>query len=322
VDSVGIVFMALVDVIIPVFNTPHRFLTVALDSLRAQTLSDWKAWVINDGSDRQYTAELEESLRAYGDPRIQYLYSDHKGPAGSRNVGIVEGRAPYVALLDSDDCWLPHHLSRQVALLEANREIALVHGHCDVIDPAGQLVHSPPPKTGLNALSNARLFADMLRENFVSASSVVLRRSALEQVGGFDASFPCLVDKELWLRLLNAGARFHYDPEIVFRYRVHPQNISKNTDLLLATRRRIIQKAESLLKDAAPLADIDWPTLKREMISHMYSEAADGYLARGEYGRALKYSSPFYAGVSRRSCALFLRSLYRSLAGRGRPGKA
>jgi len=314
--------MALVDVIIPVFNTPRRFLTVALDSLRAQTFSDWKAWVINDGSDKQYTVELEETLRAYGDPRIHYLYSDHKGPAGSRNVGIVEGRAPYVALLDSDDVWMPHHLSRQVAFLEANAEIALVHGHCDVIDPAGRLVGSPTLKTRLNGLSTARLFADMLRENFVSASSVVVRRSVLEQVGGFDATFPCLVDKELWLRLLKIGARFYCDPEIVYRYRVHPQNISKNTDLLLATRRRIIDKAESLLKADGPLAGIDWPALKREMISHMYREAADGYLARGEYGRALRYSSPFYAGVSRRSCGLFLRSLYRSLAGRRKPGKA
>jgi hypothetical protein len=217
---------------------------------------------------------------------------------------------------------MPHHLSRQVALLEANAEIALVHCHCDVIDPAGQRIHSPPPKTGLNNVSTARLFAEMLRENFVSASSVVLRRSVLEQVGGFDATFPCLVDKELWLRLLKIGARFHYDPEIVFHYRVHPQNISKNTDVLLATRRRIIDKAEGLLEGNVLLAQSDWPTLKREMVSHMYIEAADGYLARGEYGRALKYSSPFYAGASRRSCALFLRSLYRLLSGRRKPGKA
>ncbi len=314
--------MALVDVIIPVFNTPHRFLTVALDSLRAQTFSDWKAWVINDGSDKQYTVELEETLRAYGDPRIRYLYSDHKGPAGSRNVGIVEGRAPYVALLDSDDSWMLHHLSRQVALLEANVEIALVHGHGDVIDPAGRRIHSPPLKTGLNGLSTARLFTVMLRENFVSASSVVLRRSVLEQAGGFDATFPCLVDKELWLRLLKAGARFYYDPEIVFQYRVHPQNISKNTDLLLATRRRIIDKVEGLLQGNPLLTDVDWPTLKREMVCHMYREAADAYLARGEFRRALKYSSPFYAGVSRGSCVLFLRALYRSLTGRGNPAKA
>jgi hypothetical protein len=155
----------------------------------------------------------------------------------------------------------------------------------------------------------------MLRENFVSASSVVLRRNVLERVGGFDATFPCLVDKELWLRLLGVRAKFHYDPEMVFQYRIHPQNISKKTDLLLATRRRIIDKVEGLVQQGdALLADIDWPTLKREMVCHMHREAADGYLARGEYSQALKYSSPWYAGVSRGSCMLFLRSLYRSLA--------
>lgn len=307
--------MALVDVIIPVFNTPHRFLTVALDSLRAQTFADWNAWIINDASDAAYTEKLEETLKAYADPRFHYLYSDHKGPAGSRNVGIVEGKAPYVAFLDSDDCWKPDLLARHVATLEGDAGIVLVHGHYEKIDADGRRYGSAPPREGLNDLSVPRLFATMLRENFVATSSVVLRRSSLEQVGCFDDTFPCLVDKELWLRLLNAGARFHYDPGIVFQYRVHSQNISKKTDLLLATRRRIIDKAERIVQENSSFAFMDWPRQKREMEYHMNREAAAVYLERGEFARALKYSSPFHAGLSRESCLLFVRSLYRSLRG-------
>jgi len=307
--------MARVDVIIPVFNTPHRFLTVALDSLRAQTLPDWNAWIINDASDAAYTVKLEETLRAYADPRFHYLYSDHKGPAGSRNVGIVEGKAPYVAFLDSDDCWMPELLERHVAALEGDAGIVLVHGHYEQIDADGKRCGSVPPRQGLNDLSVPQLFATMLRENFVATSSVVLRRSSLEQVGCFDESFPCLVDKELWLRLLNIGARFHYDPEIVFHYRVHSQNISKKTDLLLATRRRIIDKAERIVRENSSLAGIDWPGQKKEMEHHMNREAAAVYLERGEFVRALKHSSPLHAGLSRASCLLFARSLYRSLRG-------
>lgn len=307
--------MAIVDVITPVFNTPLHFLMAALNSLRAQTFSNWEAWIINDASDELYTVQLEDTLQSYADPRIHYLYTDHKGPAGSRNVGIVNGQAPYVALLDSDDCWMSHHLSRQVALLQADAELALAHGNFEVINAEGHLLYSVPPKVELNTLSPGKLFADMLRENFVAASSVVMQRNILEHVGGFNDTFPCLVDKELWLRLLNAGYKFYYGPEIVFQYRVHSQNISKKTDLLLNTRRRIVDEVESFVRGNALFSDIDWPALKREMVCHMHREAANAYFARGEYGRSLKYSSPFYAGVSRDSCLLFLKSLYRSAIG-------
>lgn len=313
--------MAFVDVIIPVFNTPFHFLMAALSSLRAQTFSDWEAWIINDGSDTPYTVQLVNTLQSYFDSRIHYLYTEHKGPAGSRNVGIVKGKALYVALLDSDDCWMPHHLSRQVAFLEADAELALVHGHCEVIDAEGQQLYSAPLKAELNNLPLAKLFTAMLRENFIAASSVVMRRNMLEQVGGFNDTFPCLVDKELWLRLLNAGAKFYYDPEVVFQYRVHSQNISKKTDLLLATRRRIINEAEAFVRSNALFSDVDWPALKREMVCHMRREAADAYFTQGEYGRSLKYSSPFYVGMSRDSYSLFLKSLYRSLTSWGNSGK-
>lgn len=314
--------MTIVDVITPVFNTPLHFLVAALNSLRAQTLSDWEAWIINDASDIMYTVQLVETLQSYADSRIHYLYTEHKGPAGSRNVGIINGKAPYVALLDSDDCWMPHHLSRQVAFLETDAELALVHGRCEVINEEGQRLYSNPPKAELNNLLPAKLFTAMLRENFIAASSVVIRRNILEKVGGFDDTFPCLVDKELWLRLLNAGAKFYYDPDVVFQYRVHSKNISKKTDLLLATRRRIINEVDDFARSNALFLDVDWPALRQEMVYHMHREAADAYLARGEYGQSLKYSSPFYAGVSRDSCLLFLRSLYLSLISWGNSGKS
>ena len=314
--------MAIVDVITPVFNTPLHFLMTALNSLCAQTFSDWEAWIINDASDESYTVQLVETLQSYADPRIHYLYTEHKGPAGSRNVGIVKGKAPYVALLDSDDCWMSHHLSRQVALLQTDAEFALVHGHGEVIDAEGRRLYSALPKLELNGLNPGKFFVAMLKENFVAASSVVMRRDVLEKVGGFDATFPCLVDKELWLRLLNAGAKFYYDPEVVFQYRVHSQNISKKTDLLLATRRRIISEVEGFMRSNTLFSDIDWPALRREMVCHMHREAADAYFARGEYGRSLKHSSLFYSGLSRDSCWLFLRSLYRFLTNWENTGKA
>lgn len=305
--------MSRVDVIVPVYNTPLHFLDEALASLAAQDLTDWTAWIINDGSAPDYTARLRQSLDARKDPRIVYLDSDHKGPAGSRNVGLVEGTAPYVALLDSDDCWLPGHLARQVARLEADPAITLVHGHSRIIDSDGKPHASQLPLIGLNELSVRDCFLRMLGQNFINASSVVVRRRALAEVGYFDGTFPCLVDKELWMRLLDKGAKFFYDADVVLLYRVHPHNISKNTDLLLATRRRIIEKAAGFVKSNPAFADIDWPATQAFMTRHMHREAAEGYYRQGRYGEAMRYASPGYAGFSLRSSMLMLRSMFGSV---------
>src|SRR5262245_19477619 len=109
--------MAKVDVIVPVYNTKLSYLRDALDSLVAQTMGGWHAWVVDDGSDEAYGVELKALLQSYGDARFTYLYSDHKGATGSRNVAMARGSAEYIALLDSDDVWLPHHLAQQVGAL-------------------------------------------------------------------------------------------------------------------------------------------------------------------------------------------------------------
>lgn len=309
--------MALVDVIIPVFNTRLQFVVAALSSLREQTFSDWKSWVIDDGSDAEYGIKLAETLRSFDDRRIEYLYSDHQGISASRNVAIMKGRAPYIAFLDSDDCWMPDHLSNHVKILDANDAITLTHGHFSIIDSDGQTLKSKPAVEGLNSLNFSQCFVRMLIENFVAFSSVVVRRSAVEQIEGFDGTFPCLSDKVFLLRLLNAGAKFHHDPAAALQYRVHPQNISKKTDLLFTTRRRLIDLAEKFIQSNPLLGDIDWPSLKKEMERHRYKEAAEAHFAQHRYTEALKYGSPLHSGLSRRSCMLFLRSLARSIASPG-----
>lgn len=155
----------------------------------------------------------------------------------------------------------------------------------------------------------------MLRENFVNASSVVVRRSALARAGNFDASFPCLVDKELWLRLLKDGARFRYDTEVVLLYRVHAQNISKKTDLLLDTQRRIVAKAEAIVAGNPAYTSIEWRKLKKAMERHMYLEAAEVHFDQKRFRVALKYSSPRYSGLSAHTVKLMLRSFARLLIG-------
>jgi glycosyltransferase involved in cell wall biosynthesis len=285
-----------VDVITPVYNTPLGFVREALESLRAQTVSSWVVWVIDDGSAPDYARALQSLLAEFNDPRLQYLAVEHAGPSGSRNRGLERGSAPYVAFLDSDDAWLPTHLDRQLSLLDAQPGFTLVHGHSEIIDEHSQITARPAAVKGLNTLDAAQCFERMARSNFINASSVVTRRNLLEQVKFFDPSFPCLVDKELWMRMLAAGARFHHDETVVLRYRVHSGNISKKTDLLLATRLRVVELAERLIRTTPAYSGIDWPRLKRDMLQHLHTEAAHGFFGLKRYADAAHHASPSKAG--------------------------
>lgn len=305
--------MVLVDVIVPVFNTKMEYLLQAIDGLRKQTLTDWAAWIVDDGSDEAYGNQLRSLLTSYDDVRFNHLYTQHKGATGSRNVAIKQGCAPYIALLDSDDFWLPEHLAQMVACLERDEKISLAHGHYQIIDSQGLPLETASPIPGLNELDVSQTFARMLKGNFIGASTVVVRRKLVSQVDGFDASLQSLGDKDLWLRMLSVGAKFHYIPEVSVHYRVHPGNVSHKTDLLFATRHRIIEKAAALIRENELFTKLDWPAIKAEMTRHMYREATEVHFSQGRFAMALRYGVPWNSGISIRLCSILLRSAFRIL---------
>ena len=305
--------MSKVDVIIPFFNTPIIYVRAAIDSLLAQTVKDWEAIIIDDASSPANAGEMRSLLDSYKDIRFTLIRTDHKGPAGSRNAGIEISNSPLIAFLDSDDIWYPEKLARQIAALEANTDVGLVHGNYQFVNADGSPIRTDMAKGFLNGLSSVDLFAEMLKENYVATSSVVLRRQLGAQVGFFDNSFPCIVDKDLWLRLLSQGCLFWYDSAVLIDYRMHSSNISKRVDILRSTRIKLISKVDELIKANPSLQAVGWKPLKKQMIRHTYIEASEGYLEKNDYREALRYSLPHYSGLSLRAGFLAARSLYRWL---------
>ena len=93
--------MSQVDVVIPVYNTPIRYVRDALNSVSQQSFEDWTTIVVNDGSAADYSLELESLIEEFAERRIRYLRSENRGLAAARNLGISSGKAPFVALLAS-----------------------------------------------------------------------------------------------------------------------------------------------------------------------------------------------------------------------------
>lgn len=187
----------LVSVVIPVYQASE--LRAALDSVFAQTFSDYEVVVINDGSPE--TQDLERTVASYGG-RVHYFKQENRGPSGARNAGIRQARGKYVALLDSDDFWFPKHLEKQVALLREDATLGLVYSDRILIEDGesiGNAFRFMPQTSPVT-------FEALLKEECVIAtSSVVASREAMVDAGLFDEGLTRCEDFDLWARMAFRG---------------------------------------------------------------------------------------------------------------------
>ena len=225
---------AKVSVIIPAYQSV-AYITQALNSVFRQTFTDIEVIVVNDGSPE--TDSLERVLGFY-DSRIVYLKQENRGPSGARNTGILQASGKYVAFLDSDDYWLPHHLESQVALLESDPSLGLAYADCILLKddvPFGTIFNLEPqswPVT-IEALLQLRCTP--------GTSSVVATRDAVISAGLFDETMRRCEDFDLWLRMALLGCRMDYRcaPQVCHR---RNNGLSANRLLMKESCREIYEK--------------------------------------------------------------------------------
>jgi len=180
-----------VSVVIPVYNRLGELLR-AIDSVLTQTYRNFELIVVDDGSTRDLS-RIMERVEAAG----QYWISTvHAGVSAARNIGIRSARGRYVALLDSDDRWLPRKLERQLAYFESHPELRIAQ--ClETWHRGGQRVN---PKL-IHAMPEGDAFLSCLRLCCISPSAVILDRQLFSEFGLFDELLPACEDYDLWLRI-------------------------------------------------------------------------------------------------------------------------
>jgi glycosyltransferase involved in cell wall biosynthesis len=254
-----------VSVIIPAYQVAP-FIAETLDSVFAQTLTDFEVIVVNDGSPD--TDELERALTPYSD-RICYIRQENAGAGAARNRGVREAHGEFIAFLDGDDLWLSDYLGKQLKFArEGNYDLvyadALLFGESPV---AGKTYMQTAPSEG------PVTFVSLLRNDCnVITSGVVARRCAIIEAGLFDESLRNAQDFEMWTRMAKRGARLAYQRKVLLRYRCRDgslsgdemnrlkreirvyQHIAKNYDLTDAEQAELSHKME-LQQAAVALAD-------------------------------------------------------------------
>ena len=199
----------------------ERYLREAIDSIYAQTYQDWEI-IFWDNLSVDASASIAQSY----DGRLRYFRGEKNVPLGSaRNLALREVTAPYIGFLDVDDQWLPEKLALQVAMLDANPALGLVHGDSEILDE----------RTGKTTLffrnlghrpQRGHIFPYLLRNNAICMPTVVLRKEVLAGLDHwFDERFEIYPDFDLFRRIAYQWQCDYVDAPVAI-YRVHPASSS------------------------------------------------------------------------------------------------
>lgn len=229
-----------VSVIIPTYNRAN-LVGKAIKSVLSQTYQDFEIIVIDDGS----TDNTEETVKSFNNFKIRYIcHSDNRGISAARNTGIRASRGEYIALLDSDDEWLPEKLDKQIKILQDGPpELGVVYSDLLYIDENGK---------NMNKLRNPKkegyIYEDLLGENCIGPpSTLLIRKECFHKVGLFDDLVNGMEDWDLSIRIAKYY-RFSHIKIPLMKYRLHSNQISKNLRVKNIAAKRILVKYASELE--------------------------------------------------------------------------
>ena len=228
-----------VSIIIPAYNAAP-FIGETLESVFAQTFTDYEVILINDGSP---DAEVFERAIAPYRARLTYISQENRGASAARNAGLKAAQGEFVAFLDADDIWLPDYLAEQITFIRRH-DVDLVGADAMVFDETGQNSHSY-----MNALGNDRsetslvTFEALVRgEQNLITSGVVSRREAVVTSGVFDESLRNAQDFDLWIRMLLGGALIAFQRKTLLRYRNREGSLSGDSVNRINRELRVYRK--------------------------------------------------------------------------------
>jgi glycosyltransferase involved in cell wall biosynthesis len=222
--------LPVISVIIPVYNG-EQYLQQTIDSVKAQTFSDWELIAVNDGSTDNTAALLKTA--AEEDSRIVVLSQENAGMGKARNSAIAVSRGQYLAFVDADDLWQPLKLEKQLqAITSTGADLIYTSGHTFSGSPTNTIKYWQVPP-GMHSYTD--FFVRQLYGFTVPVLSVLVRKDKVLEVGGFveDKKAHLAADYQLWLKLMDRNALFYGIDESLFLYRVHDKQSTAGNSLAL-----------------------------------------------------------------------------------------
>lgn len=217
-----------VSIVVPTYNR-SAIVRRAVESVLAQTFGDLEIIVVDDGS----TDDTRDALAGYGE-RVRYVHQENRGPAAARNHGMQEARGEFIGFLDSDDAYLPGNVAAHLRRFDEVPEAGLVYCGIEVLDQHGNPVKEVLPDPRDRGFVLERL----IRYNFITSSTVLMRRAAMEFAGPMSTRLWFAEDWYYWLRV---ASRFpiEFVDEVLVRYQRSAVSLSHGTAIPTVVERNL-----------------------------------------------------------------------------------
>ena len=265
----------LVSVIIPAYNQA-RFLKSAINSVLAQTYTNWECIVVDDGS----TDNTSDLVHRFNHPKIKYIYQRNSGLSAARNTGLLASKGEFITFLDSDDCFTPQKIELLMNVMENRPDFALVAGTAALIDENGNPINRKF-ETKLPKNSFELVFGNPLH-----VGSILLRREWYIKTGLFDINLKSYEDWDYWLRLVLAGGKLESINKTVSFYRFHTSQMTRNSQQMTEASFAVLKK---IFDD--PNLPLEWQPLKNKAFSFSYLRATANAYLNEDYKNAKVYLS-------------------------------
>ena len=250
-----------ISVVLPVYDG-ERYVAEAVESILVQTFRDFELLIVDDGS-KDGSLEI---LRDYAgrDPRVRLTSRPNAGLVPTLNEMLARARGEFIARMDADDVALPERFARELAYLRTHPECLAVGSAVDWIDPEGELLKRHVPPLGHDEIDAAHLRS---REAEICHPSVLVRASAFERVGLYDAALDGAEDLDLWLRMAEVGKLANL-AEPLLRYRFHFAKVG-----FVAKRRQVEAARQAVLRACErrklelelPEPEVELPDVTRQL---------------------------------------------------------
>ena len=230
-------YKPVISIIMPVFNTPERFLREAIDSVLKQVYPYWELCIADDASTQPHIRTILEEYTAR-DNRIKVVFrteNGHISRASNSAIELAEGE--FLALLDHDDLLTPDALYEVALLLNRYPEADMIYSDEDKIDDNNQL-REPFFKP------------DWCPDSFLSRMYTchlgIYRRSLVNEIGGFRAGYEGSQDYDLVLRFTEKTEKIFHIPKILYHWRIHSASTASSLD----SKTYAVDAAKKALSDA------------------------------------------------------------------------
>lgn len=296
----------LVSVVIPTYNRAYSIVR-AVESALAQDHPSLEVIVVDDGS-KDDTAE-RMAARFGGDARVTYLRQPNGGVCVARNAGLARARGEFVAMLDSDDAWLPGKLSAQLAILRRHPELSMVWSDMAAVDPEGKILHPSfqdrmfdahryfPPEEVFSSEHSTHdgrryrmgdLSRVMVVGNMMLTSTVVARAERLARAGAYDQSCHPCEDQDYYFRVCRTGPVAWLDaPTVHYTIGAADAETAPHRRTALATKYvKVVERR--LERDGDVVATLP-PGVARRALSDGYAWAAWAHFDEGRMAEARGY---------------------------------